>query len=135
MTAPIGVFDSGIGGLSVLKALRAELPLEDFIYIADSGHAPYGERDDAHVLARSRALTAHLVEKNVKALVIACNTATAAAINQLRADYPQLPIIGVEPALKPAALLSRQPLQDAAGLAGKPGGVCAAALRRPGRRH
>jgi glutamate racemase len=107
MTAPIGVFDSGIGGLSVLKALRAELPLEDFIYIADSGHAPYGERDDAHVLARSRALTAHLVEKNVKALVIACNTATAAAINQLRADYPQLPIIGVEPALKPAALLSR----------------------------
>jgi glutamate racemase len=107
MNAPIGVFDSGIGGLSVLKALRAELPHEDFIYIADSGHAPYGERNDAHVLARSRALTAHLVEKNVKALVIACNTATAAAINQLRADYPQLPIIGVEPALKPAALLSR----------------------------
>jgi glutamate racemase len=107
MNAPIGVFDSGIGGLSVLKALRAELPLEDFIYIADSGHAPYGERDDAHVLARSRALTAQLVEKNVKALVIACNTATAAAINQLRAEYPQLPIIGVEPALKPAALLSR----------------------------
>ncbi|NMM06861.1 glutamate racemase [Polaromonas sp.] len=107
MNAPIGVFDSGIGGLSVLKALRAELPLEDFIYIADSGHAPYGERDDAHVLARSRALTAHLVQKNVKAVVIACNTATAAAINQLRAEYPQLPIIGVEPALKPAALLSR----------------------------
>jgi glutamate racemase len=107
MNAPIGVFDSGIGGLSVLKALRAELPLEDFIYIADSGHAPYGERDDAHVMARSRALTAHLVEKKIKALVIACNTATAAAINQLRADYPQLPIIGVEPALKPAALLSR----------------------------
>jgi glutamate racemase len=107
MNTPIGVFDSGIGGLSVLKALRAELPLEDFIYIADSGHAPYGERDDAHVLARARALTAHLVEKNVKALVIACNTATAVAINQLRADYPQLPIIGVEPALKPAALLSR----------------------------
>jgi glutamate racemase len=107
MNAPIGVFDSGIGGLSVLKALRAELPHEDFIYIADSGHAPYGERNDAHVLARSRALTAHMVEKNVKALVIACNTATAAAINQLRADYPQLPIIGVEPALKPAALLSR----------------------------
>jgi glutamate racemase len=107
MNAPIGIFDSGIGGLSVLKALRAELPHEDFIYIADSGHAPYGERNDAHVLARSRALTAHLVEKNVKALVMACNTATAAAINQLRADYPQLPIIGVEPALKPAALLSR----------------------------
>jgi glutamate racemase len=107
MDRAIGVFDSGIGGLSVLKALRAELPHERFVYIADSGHAPYGERDVAHVLARSRALSAHLVEKNVKALVIACNTATAAAINQLRAEYPQLPIIGVEPALKPAALLSR----------------------------
>ena len=107
MNAPIGVFDSGIGGLSVLKALRAELPLEDFIYIADSGHAPYGERDDAHVLARARALTAHLVQKNVKTVVMACNTATAAAIDQLRAEYPQLPIVGIEPALKPAALLSR----------------------------
>ena len=107
MNAPIGVFDSGIGGLSVLKALRAELPNEHFIYIADSGHAPYGERDDAHVLARSRILTAHLVDKNVKAVVIACNTATAAAIDQLRADYPLLPLIGVEPALKPAALLSQ----------------------------
>ena len=103
----IGVFDSGIGGLSVLQALRAELPQENFIYIADSGHAPYGERDDAHVLARSRALTAHLVRQNIKALVVACNTATAAAIDRLRAEHPGLPIIGVEPALKPAALLSR----------------------------
>ena len=103
----IGVFDSGIGGLSVLKALRAELPHENFIYIADSGHAPYGERDDAHVLARSRAITAYLVRQNVKALVIACNTATAAAIDRLRAEHTGLPIIGVEPALKPAVTLSR----------------------------
>jgi len=103
----IGVFDSGIGGLSILKALRAELPQENFIYIADSGHAPYGERDDAHVLARARAITAHLLRHNIKALVIACNTATAAAIDQLRAEHPGLPIVGVEPALKPAALLSR----------------------------
>ncbi|MES2188824.1 MAG: glutamate racemase [Pseudomonadota bacterium] len=102
----IGVFDSGVGGLSVLKALRAELPHEDFIYIADSGHAPYGERDDTHVIARSQAITAHLVAQNVKALVIACNTATAAAIDLLRAQYPVLPIIGVEPALKPAVALS-----------------------------
>lgn len=107
MDRPIGVFDSGIGGLSVLKALRAELPTEDFIYIADSGHAPYGERDDAYVLARSRAVTAHLAAQGVKALVIACNTATAAAIDLLRAEHPTLPIIGVEPALKPATLLSR----------------------------
>ncbi len=103
----IGVFDSGIGGLSVLKALRAELPLENFIYVADSGHAPYGERDEAHVMARSRAITTHLVRHNIKALVIACNTATAAAIDCLRAEHPGLPIIGVEPALKPAVLLSR----------------------------
>lgn len=104
---PIGVFDSGIGGLSILKALRAELPGEDFIYIADTGHAPYGERGAGHVLARSRALTRFLVGHNVKAVVVACNTATAAAVDFLRADYPGLPFIGVEPALKPAALLSR----------------------------
>lgn len=104
---PIGVFDSGVGGLSILQALRAELPHEDFIYIADSGHAPYGERDDAYVLARSRAVTAHLVPQGIKALVIACNTATAAAIDQLRAEHPSLPIVGVEPGLKPATLVSR----------------------------
>ncbi|MEO6017148.1 MAG: glutamate racemase [Polaromonas sp.] len=103
----IGVFDSGIGGLSILKALRAELPAEDFIYVADSGHAPYGERDEAHVLARSRAVARHLAAQNIKALVIACNTATAAAIDVLRAEFPALPIVGVEPALKPAVALSR----------------------------
>jgi glutamate racemase len=103
----IGVFDSGIGGLSVLKALRAAMPHEDFIYIADSGHAPYGERDEAHVLARSRAIVQNLVRHKVKALVIACNTATAAAIQLLRAEHPDLPLIGVEPALKPAVALSQ----------------------------
>ena len=105
--APIGVFDSGVGGLSVLIALRFELPREDFIYIADSAHAPYGERDEAYVIARSKAITAHLVSQNIKALVIACNTATAAVIDLLRAEYPLLPIIGVEPALKPAVALSK----------------------------
>lgn len=106
-TQPIGVFDSGIGGLSVLRALRAELPHADFIYVADSGHAPYGERDEAHVRARSRAIVQHLVSKNVHALVIACNTATAAAIHLLRAEHPGLALVGVEPALKPAVALSR----------------------------
>ena len=104
----IGVFDSGIGGLSILQALRAALPKQDFIYIADSGHAPYGERDDAHVIARSRAITQHLrAGHDIEALVIACNTATAAAIHLLRSEHPDLPIVGVEPALKPALALSR----------------------------
>jgi len=105
--APIGVFDSGIGGLSVLKALRAELPQQDFIYIADSGHAPYGERDESYVIARSNAVAAHLVGYGIQALVVACNTATAVAINHLRAAHRDLPIIGVEPALRPAAALSK----------------------------
>jgi glutamate racemase len=107
LTRPIGVFDSGIGGLSVLKALRTALPHEDFIYLADNDHAPYGERDAAHVIARSLAVTQHLVNQNIKALVVACNTATAAAIDRLRTEHPHLPIIGVEPALKPAVALSK----------------------------
>jgi len=107
-TSPIGVFDSGIGGISVLRALHAELPLEKFVYIADAGHAPYGERDDAYLLARAHAITRHLLERHaIKALVIACNTATAAAIRELRQTYPDLPIVGIEPALKPAAAASK----------------------------
>lgn len=105
---PIGVFDSGIGGLSILQALRAELPAEAFVYVADSGHAPYGERDALHVIGRSQTITRHLLTRHhIKALVVACNTATAAAIHLLRQQYPDLPIVGVEPALKPAAQLSR----------------------------
>ena len=105
---PIGVFDSGMGGLSILGALRAELPHEDFVYVADSGHAPYGERDDHHVIARSRVITDYLrTQHGIKALVMACNTATAAAIQLLRQEHPDLPIIGVEPALKPAVNQSK----------------------------
>lgn len=103
-SCPIGVFDSGLGGLSVLRALRAELPHERFVYVADSGHAPYGERDDTHVIARSHAITQHLrAHHQIKAMVVACNTATAAAIKLLRQDHADLPIVGIEPALKPAA--------------------------------
>ena len=99
----VGVFDSGIGGLSVLKALRAEMPQERFIYWADSGYAPYGERSDDFVIARSHDITEQLLAKApLKAVVVACNTATAVAIESLRTHYPDLPIIGVEPALKPA---------------------------------
>ncbi|HEY9208909.1 MAG TPA: glutamate racemase [Acidovorax sp.] len=107
-TAPVGVFDSGIGGLSVLQALRAELPREHFVYLDDSGFAPYGERGDAYVTERSRTVTQHLRSRyGIKALVIACNTATMAAVAQLRAEHPDLPIIGVEPGLKPAAAASQ----------------------------
>ncbi len=108
LNQPIGVFDSGIGGLSILKALRAELPHESFVYIADSGNAPYGEKGDAFVIERSRALTRTLLDDhNVKALVVACNTATAAAAKLIRAEFPDLPLVGVEPALKPAVQLSK----------------------------
>ena len=105
---PIGVFDSGVGGLSVLAALRAELPHERFVYFADTAHAPYGERGDAYVIERSRAIADSLRSQyRIKALVVACNTATAAAIHVLRAENPDLALIGVEPALKPAVAQSR----------------------------
>jgi len=105
---PIGVFDSGVGGLSILKALRAALPRENFVYLADTGHAPYGERGDAYVIERTRAIVRQLRDEHaIKALVIACNTATAAAIHLVREENPGLTVVGVEPALKPAVALSR----------------------------
>lgn len=105
---PIGVFDSGIGGLSVLQSLQDALPAEHFVYWADSTHAPYGEKSDLFVRQRSLAITEHLIKKHhIKALVVACNTATAAAIHELRAQHPHLILIGVEPALKPALQLSQ----------------------------
>lgn len=106
-SAPIGVFDSGIGGLSVLQALIAELPNERFVYLADNADAPYGERSNAFVSRRTHTLARYLVQKHqVKALVLACNTATAAAVDSLRDRYPSVPLVGVEPAIKPAALSS-----------------------------
>ncbi|MDR2127886.1 MAG: glutamate racemase [Burkholderiaceae bacterium] len=106
--APIGVFDSGIGGLSVLQALRTALPHEDFVYVADSAHAPYGERDDACIARRAQAIALHLRQNHrAKALVVACNTASAAAAHTLRKAHPGWPIVAIEPALKPAALRTR----------------------------
>jgi len=105
---PIGVFDSGVGGLSILRALRSELPGENFVYFSDAGHAPYGEKGDGFVSDRSLAIAVDLLEQHrIKALVIACNTATAAAVHLLRARHTQLPVVGVEPALKPAAALTK----------------------------
>ncbi len=101
--APIGVFDSGIGGLSILKALQVHLPKERFVYYADSAYAPYGEKTNTFIQERSLAIAYELYHQHgIKALVVACNTATAVAIVPLRLGYPTMPIIGVEPALKPA---------------------------------
>ena len=108
MNRPIGVFDSGIGGLSVLRALQKELPNEAFVYLADNAHAPYGEKSEAFVSQRTLAIADYLLtHHHIKALVVACNTATAAAIHGLRALHPALPIVGVEPALKPALAISQ----------------------------
>ncbi|MQA37661.1 glutamate racemase [Rugamonas aquatica] len=105
--APIGVYDSGVGGLSVLRHIRAQLPAEDLIYFADSGHAPYGEKTEQYVVDRALLVAAFLLERGIKALVVACNTATVAAIKAVRARYPDLPVVGVEPGLKPAAAITR----------------------------
>ncbi|QYF95894.1 glutamate racemase [Massilia sp. PAMC28688] len=105
--APIGVFDSGVGGLSVLRHIRAQLPQEHLVYFADSGFAPYGAKPERVVAERSLAVAQFLLEQGAKALVVACNTATIAAVKLLRARYPELPIVGVEPGLKPAAAASR----------------------------
>lgn len=105
---PIGVFDSGIGGLSVLQALQKELPHERFVYLADNAHAPYGEKSEAFIRQRTHAIAEYLLAQHqIKALVVACNTATAAAIHELRERHPALPLVGLEPALKPAVALSR----------------------------
>jgi len=103
----VGVFDSGVGGLSVLRALRRQLPHAQLSYLADSAHAPYGERDAAFVTERSRALTRTLVERGAQLIVVACNTATALAIDALRAERPGLPFVGVEPGIKPALAATR----------------------------
>ncbi len=103
---PIGVFDSGVGGISVLKHIHSLLPHEDLLYVADSKYAPYGSKTPAEITARCVEIADFLIAKNVKALVVACNTATAAAIDAMRAKYA-LPIIGMEPAVKPAAEASK----------------------------
>jgi glutamate racemase len=104
--APVGIFDSGLGGLSVLRHIHAMLPLEDLAYFADSAFAPYGGKPEAAVVERTLAIAGFLASQHCKALVIACNTATAAAVTAVRARYPLLPVVGVEPGLKPAAICS-----------------------------
>ena len=99
--------DSGVGGISVLKHIHALLPHEELLYFADSQHAPYGNKTAEEIQARCFEIADFLIEKNVKAIVVACNTATAAAIDAMRNKYTDLPIIGMEPAVKPAAEATR----------------------------
>ena len=104
---PIGFFDSGVGGISVLKESLKVLPNEDFVYFGDSINAPYGTKDVNEVKKLTFNAVDFLLDKGVKAVVIACNTATSAAIDDLREKYKDIPIIGIEPALKPAVEISR----------------------------
>ena len=99
----IGVFDSGLGGLSVLAALVDALPQADFCYYADTAHVPYGSKSDAHIQQRVLAIGHELAGMGCGLLVVACNTATAAAVQALRAAHPAIPVVGIEPGIKPAA--------------------------------
>jgi len=98
----IGVFDSGVGGLSVLRAIRDALPAENLIYVADSGHAPYGDKSEAHITQRTLMVGNWLASFGVKAITVACNTATVVAIRHLR-EQIDIPVVAIEPAIKPAA--------------------------------
>lgn len=103
---PIGVFDSGVGGISILKAIRRSLPNETLLYVADSANAPYGDRDASFITERAFRLTEFLCESGAKAIVVACNTATVVAVQALRSAFA-LPIVALEPAIKPAVALTR----------------------------
>jgi glutamate racemase len=103
----IGVFDSGVGGLSVLRAIRRQMPAQDVIYFADQGHVPYGPRSLEEVRSFSEAITRFLLSQGAQLIVVACNAASAAALHSLRAQFPATPFVGMEPAVKPAAEITR----------------------------
>lgn len=104
---PVGLFDSGVGGLSIMKEIRRLLPYEDLIYVADSKYCPYGEKTTKAIQERARMITKFLLGKNVKLIVVACNTASVAALEQLRMEF-SMPFVGVEPAVKQAALFTKK---------------------------
>ncbi len=105
--APIGVFDSGVGGLSVLQEIQQLLPRESLLYVGDCGHIPYGEKTPEFIRQRCEVMAGFFREQGAKALVIACNTATVAGVADLRQRYPDWPMVGMEPAVKPAAAATR----------------------------
>ena len=102
-SSPIGIFDSGVGGLSVLRAIRQQMPDESVLYFGDQGHVPYGPRPLVEVRKFSETITRFLLDRGAKLIVVACNTASAAALKQLRQTFPDVPFVGMEPAVKPAA--------------------------------
>lgn len=104
---PIALFDSGVGGLSVLRCVRRLLPNEPLLYLADQAHVPYGPRPAAQIRAYTEAVARFFLRHNAKVIVLACNTATAAALHHLRAAFPHLPFVGMEPAVKPGAAQTR----------------------------
>ena len=104
---PIGLLDSGVGGLSILREVRAQLPAEHLLYLADQAHVPYGPRSIEQVRAFSEGIARFLIAQGVKLIVVACNTASAAALHPLRAQFPDVPFVGMEPAVKPAASATR----------------------------
>lgn len=106
-SGPIGIFDSGVGGLSVLAALQKLLPNENVIYLADQAHVPYGSRSLSQVRAFSEGITRYFLTQDTKLIVVACNTASAAALHYLRQAFPGFPFVGMEPAVKPAAESTR----------------------------
>lgn len=106
LNQPIGIFDSGVGGLSVARCIRSRLPHEDLLYIADSLYAPYGDKSEQYIIERASDLTRYMLGQGAKAIVVACNTATVLAISHLRSVF-DIPIIGVEPGVKPAVGGSR----------------------------
>ena len=119
---PVGFFDSGVGGRCILGAFRRLCPRERTVYIADTAHCPYGNRPQEEIVRLSERCVARLLRRNCKMVVVACNTATAAAIRHLRAVHPDVPFIGVEPALKPAAARSRSGVVAVLATAGTLGG-------------
>jgi glutamate racemase len=104
---PIAVFDSGVGGLSILASIRKLLPSEEILYFADQAHIPYGPRSLDEVALFSTGITRFLLDLNAKLIVVACNTASAAALQMLRQDFPAVPFVGMEPAVKPATEVTR----------------------------
>lgn len=126
MRRPIGVFDSGVGGLSILQHLRQALPNEDFLYLADTAHVPYGARPDDDIRQLTARAVAALHARGAKAVVVACNTASAFSLPLLRERYPEMPIIGLVPALKPAVAATRS---GTVGVLATPGTLRGSLLR------
>ena len=126
-SASIGVFDSGVGGLTVLHALHHRMPDAPLLYLGDSSHAPYGLRPPAQIIERCERIVRHLVDQGAGLIVVACNTATACAIDHLRDIWPGLPFVGIEPGIKPAVLQSHN---HRIAVMATPATIASARLRR-----